>query len=163
MSGGRPKGSKDSGYVRQKRRLPTDAEKKRKDERAAATRAITKAKKDADKRDALEKEKVKKAMEAEKRRSNFFKPWGLIGNYPQNTTQPVLPKKRGADKKGKGTRKTRCLTCVKHIGKNGRWIHLCCGSTARGKCEYFDNAGNRIKPEHEPPAPRGNNKKKQKR
>ena len=87
----------------------------------------------------------------------------LIGNYPQNTTQPVLPKKRGADKKGKGTRKTRCLTCVKHDGKNGQWIHLCCGSTARGKCEYFDNAGNRIKPEHEPPAPRGNNKKKQKR
>ena len=74
MSGGRPKGSKDSGYVRRKRRLPTDAEKKRKDERAAATRAITKAKKDADKRDALEKEKVKKAMKAEKRRSNFFKP-----------------------------------------------------------------------------------------
>ena len=116
MSGGRPKGSKDSGYVRRKRRLPTDAEKKRKDERAAATRAITKAKKDADKRDALEKEKVKKAMEAEKRRSNFFKPRGSSKSGTLGTKAasdaPTSADKGGANEQGKaGFAWTTLLYC----------------------------------------------------
>ena len=75
----------------------------------------------------------------------------LLGNQPHITNS--LTRGRGADK-NPGKRNTRrCMSCVNN-DKEGKWIFLCCGSSARGKCEYFDCNGNPIKDINEPPANR---------
>ena len=91
-------------------------------------------------------------------------PYTTVGNFcignhpPQHSSISGKPKHRGKDKGKRNPKPRRCMSCVRN--GNVQWVCLCLGSTPRGKCEYFDSSGNRIKPVDQPPAPRGSAKNK---
>ena len=70
--GGRPPGRRDNPYAKRTRRPPTAEEKKRKDEKTAATRARTRDQKDA----AKLAQAAEAAAQRANKRANFFNPRG---------------------------------------------------------------------------------------
>ena len=110
---------------------------------------LLKSKKDAAKRDAREKEKAEKAMEAEKRRSNFFQPRGSNKSGTLGTeaasNAPTAADKGGANEQGKAdaeaATKAACDSQEKRESQNS--ICSSAASNAAAAATTFNNRSTR--------------------